>query len=166
MWHVPKDSLDSALTESLPIIDEIKKSLPIYHSRAMQSEFIHKFGCVTQGVQPAVLHYFYKDLTGDCSSSESLSQEELDERVKQAIEMEDPDVVIHLRRLNSGSKTHYGTFWDDLEEDVGMAVDDRRHSDVIHIAKTISIRDFRVQVASRCREGTAVPSVECVQLQF
>lgn len=90
--------------------------------------------------------------------------------MKQAIEMEDPDVVIHLRQLNSGSKTHYGTFWDEckkyLEEDVGIAVDDRRHSDVIHIAKAISIRDFSVQVASRCRESTAVPSVEFVQLQF
>lgn len=72
--------------------------------------------------------------------------------------------------MNSVSKTHYGTFWDEckkfLEEDVGIAVDDRRHSDDIHIAKAISIRDFPDQVASRCPESTAVPSVEWVPLQF
>jgi len=96
VWHVPEDSLDSALTESLPIIDEIRKSLPIYHSCAMLSEFINKFGRVTPRVQPAVLRYFYRDLTGDCSSNESLSQEELDERMKQAIEMKDPHLVIDL----------------------------------------------------------------------
>jgi hypothetical protein len=95
--------------------------------------------------------------------SESLDQEEIDERVKQAIEMEDPDVVIDLRRLNSGSKTRYDTFWDEckkfLEEEVGTAVDDRRHSDVTHIAKAISIRDFRDQVASRCLEGILLSQV-------
>ena len=136
----------------------------------MRSEFMQKFGRVTPAVQPVVLCYFYKDLTGDCSGSESLHQEEVDERVKQAIEMEDPNVVIDLRQLNSCSKTRYDTFWDEckkfLKEEVGTAVDDRRHSDVTHIANTISIRDFCDWVASRCPEGIAVPSVEWVRLQF
>ena len=81
--------------------------------------------------------------------------------------MEDPNVVIDLRQLNSCSKTRYDTFWDEckkfLKEEVGTAVDDRRHSDVTHIANTISISDW---VASRCPEGIAVPSVEWVWLQF
>ena len=34
-----------------------------------------------------------------------------------------------------------------LEEDVGTAVDDWRHSKVVHLAKAISVRDLREQVS-------------------
>ncbi len=78
IWREPDSSLDEALTSSQIVIEEIKQSLPVYHTRAMQSEFIQKFGRITNPVQPAVLRYFYKDLTGDSSSSETLSQDEVD----------------------------------------------------------------------------------------
>lgn len=61
--------------------------IPVYHTRAMIQEFIQKLGCVTHAVKPAGLRYFYKDLTGYCSSSDT---SDLDERLKQAIEMENP----------------------------------------------------------------------------
>ena len=170
VWHVPDSCLDQALANSQSIIEDIKKSLPTYHTRAMRSEFIQKFGRITSAVKPAVLRYFYKDLTGDSSSSETLSQEQVDERVTQAIEMEDPDIILDLRKLNSGRKSQYDTFWEEctkfLQEEVGTAVDDRRHSDITHIATAISVRDFRDQVASKCPEGTCIPSVEWVRLQF
>ena len=79
VWHVPEDSLDAALIKSLQIINDMQKLMLIYHSRAMRSEFMRKFGRVTPAVQPAVLRYFYKDLTEDCSGSESFDQEEIDE---------------------------------------------------------------------------------------
>lgn len=89
IWHVPDSSLDVALSNSQGVIEAIKQSLPVYHTRAMRSEFIQKFGRITNTVKPAVLRYFYKDLTGDCSSGgETLSQDEVDNRVKQAIEMD------------------------------------------------------------------------------
>ena len=34
-----------------------------------------------------------------------------------------------------------------LEEDVGTAIDDRRHSEVVHLAKPISVRELREQVS-------------------
>ena len=118
----------------------------------------------------SLLRYFYKDLTGDCSSTDTLSQEEGDQTVFQAIEMEAPDIVLDLRNLNSGRKSQYDTFWEEcvkfLQEDVGTAVDDRRHSDVTHTATTISVRDFLDQVAPRCPEGTSIPSLEWFRLQF
>ena len=33
-----------------------------------------------------------------------------------------------------------------LEEEVGTAVDDRGHTDVVHLAKAVSVRDLREQV--------------------
>jgi hypothetical protein len=170
IWHVPDSSLEVALTNSQRVIEEIKQSLPVYHTRAMHSEFIQKFGRITGAVKPAVLRYFYKDLTGDCSRGETLSQDALDKRVKQAIEMEDPAIVMDLRHLNTGKESQYDTFWDEcskfLQEVVGTAVDDRRHTDVTHIATAISVRDFRDQVALRCPDGTCIPSIEWIRLQF
>ena len=170
VWHVPDNCLDQALKNSQVVIEEIKKHIPVYHTRMMIQEFIQKFGRVTHTVKPAVLRYFYKDLTGDCSSSDTTDQAEIDERVKQAIEMEDPSIVMDLRHNNSGMKSQYDVFWDEcsklLEESVGTAVDDRRHTNITHIASAISIRDFRDQVAARCPADTKIPSVEWIRLQF
>ena len=61
-------------------------------------------------------------------------------------------------------------FWEAAErfirEDVGAAVDDRRHTTVTHLAKAISIRDFREQVKARVPDGTPIPSDEWLRLQF
>ncbi len=55
VWHVPDSCLDQALANSQSIIEDIKKDLPTYHTRAMRSEFIQKFGRITSAVKPAVL---------------------------------------------------------------------------------------------------------------
>ena len=78
--------------------------------------------------------------------------------------MEDPHIVMDLRHLNFGTKAQYDGFWDKcskfLEESVGTAVSDRRHTTITHIASAISIRDFRDQVAVRCPADTKIPSNE------
>ena len=98
----------------------------------------------------AVLRHMYKDLVGDSSAAATTSQEEVDERVAAFFEVEEPDLVFDLREAYSGNSSKFDLFWrkaeEFLEEDVGTAVDDRRHSQVIHLAKAISVRDFREQV--------------------
>ena len=135
----------------------------------MRKEFINKFG-VSSTVKPAVLRYIYHDMTGDSSSSDTSSQEEIDFRVKQAIEMEDPEIVTDLRQLNSGAKEKYDVFWSDcgtfLEEEVWPAIDERRHGTITHIATAISFRDLYDQVAAKCPENTPIPSIEWLRLQF
>ena len=91
----------------------------------------------------------------------------------QIIDMEpsNPNIVFDLRSLNSSSdRKKYDVFWEHcskyLNESVGAAVDDRRHSDVAHLAQAISIRDLRDEVQKQCPEGTAIPSLECIRLQF
>jgi len=108
--------------------------------------------------------------TGYRSSSDTTDQAKIDERVKQAIEMEDPHIVMDLRHLNSGMKAQYDEFWDEcskfLEESVSTAMDDRHHTTITHIASAISIRDFRDQVTARCPVDTKIPGVEWIRLQF
>lgn len=61
-------------------------------------------------------------------------------------------------------------FWDEavkyIDEDIGIAVDDRRHTTVTHLPKAISIRDFQDQVEARLPESALFPSEEWLRLQF
>lgn len=69
-------------------------------------------------------------------------------------------MILDLRALNSGQKTKYDTFWDEvqkfLQEDVGLAAEERRHSEITHLARAISVRDLIEQVFARCPPGTCI----------
>ena len=47
------------------------------------------------------------------------------------------------------TQTKFNVFWDEaqkfINEDLGVAVDDRRHGEITHLARAISIRDLREQ---------------------
>ena len=74
--------------------------------------------------------------------------------------MEDPDVILDLRALNGGQKTKYNTFWDEVQkfpqEGVGLAAEERRHSEVTHLARAISVRDLLEQVSAHCPPGMCI----------
>ena len=80
--------------------------------------------------------------------------------VRQIIEIEDPDVVFDLRALNGKDRSQYDDFWNEcqkfLQEDISVAVDERRHGQICHLSRAISIRDFVEQVKQRCPEGTLI----------
>ena len=87
------------------------------------------------------------------------------------MKQEDPNTVVDLREVkNKESITKFEHFWSEpekyLNEDLGVAVDDRRHGEVTHPVKAISIRDLKEQVSSRCPPGIPVPSEESLRLQF
>ena len=94
----------------------------------MRQALLSKFGRVTAGIKPCVLRALYRDLTIDHSSPSNVTEAEIDERMRMLLEMEDPDVVVDLRHLNSGQKSKYDVFWSEcqkfLQEDIGSAVDD------------------------------------------
>ena len=76
----------------------------------------------------------------------------------------------NLRALNSGRAAKFNSFWEQcarfLNEDVGAAVDDRRHGEITHLARVISVRDLVEQVKARCPSSIEIPSVEWTRLQF
>ena len=62
-------------------------------------------------------------------------------------EPEDPNAVINLREVKSNDiRTNLNVFWDEarkfINEDLGVAIDHRRHGVVTHLAKAISISDL------------------------
>lgn len=75
-----------------------------------------------------------------------------------------------VRRNYAGKGSRFDVFWSKakefLEEDVGTTVDDRRHSQVVHLAKAILVRDVKEQVKSRCPADMPIPSEAYICLQF
>ena len=170
IWHSTASSIDEALMTAQPIIENLKKSIPQFHTRAMRRAAYEKFGLVMPSTRKSVLRHLYKSLVGDSSASTNLSEAEIDTRVATLFELEEPGLVYDLRDHYSGRQSKFEVFWQKakefLEEDIGTAVDDRRHSMVIHVAKAISVRDLREKVTERCPEDTPIPSDEWIRLQF
>ena len=54
----------------------------------MRQTMAEKFGRISPGIKPAVLRYFYKELTGDNSASTTTQESKIDERARQLIDME------------------------------------------------------------------------------
>ena len=83
---------------------------------------------------------------GDASAASQLSEQEVNERVQLYVDIEDPYIVLDLQSLNSGQKSKYDAFWDEvqkfLQEGVGLAVEERRHSQVTHLARVIIVTDL------------------------
>ena len=91
--------MEETFQDSVKVIKKIKPLLPQYHTRAM----FEKFGRVYHCVKLAVLHFFYRDLTGDASLSRTTPESIIDERVYEIINMEpeDPNTLVDLREVKS-----------------------------------------------------------------
>ena len=124
----------------------------------MKKSLFTKFSRISSNAKPHQLRYFYQELTGDCSAPSTISQAKIDDRVRSLIEMEDPHIVADLRSLNSSTeRAKFDRFWDEcqavLNEEVGIAVYDRRHTKITHLA---TARDF----FRRLPEDAPVPRQE------
>ena len=107
---------------------------------------------------------------GDASAASSLSEAEVDKRVQVYADMEDPDIVVDLHELHKGKISKFDIFRNEcaknLQKEVVLAVDERRHSQVTHTACALSVRDLREQVAAKCPTDTPIPFRSWMSLQF
>ena len=112
--------------------------------------------------------YTFHYLTGDASAPSTTHEAEIDKRVAEYLEMEDPDIVIDLREHNHSTSDKFKLFWEQCKaylQEV-TAVHERRHDQVTYLAAAISVRDLIEQVKKRCPEGTPIPSEQWTRLQF
>ena len=155
LWRVPSQD-ESSYSKWMSEIDHVKLLLPSYKTRAMRKTAFRKFGRITPGMSPANFHYMYKELKGDYSTSCNLDQSEIEKRVKLAIDMEDPDVNVDLRHLNSGHKCLYDPFWlacsKFFQENIGQPVHNRRHQQVTHLATAMSVPDLFPRWQRACQK--------------
>lgn len=110
VWHCTAENIDQALSTSQPIIEQIKRDIPEFHTRAVRREAFQLFGLTTHTTKKALLHHIYKVLVGDSSSSANLLQSEIDERVQVMFDLEVPSLIYDLRN-HYGQKTKFDEFW-------------------------------------------------------
>ena len=134
----------------------------------MKQEFYNLYGRITPKSKSYILRSIYHTLTGDQSASRTTSEQEIDQRISEALAMEDPDVIIDLRELNSNGKDRFSVFWEKCSQYLSMctSVHDRRHGSVTFMAKAVSVRDLIQEVTKLCPEDTPIPSQAWVQLNF
>ncbi len=66
------------------------------------------------------------------------------------MEPEDSRTITDLSEVTTQHKTKFDVFWSEcskfLSKNICLAVDDRRHDSVAHLAKAISVQDLLEQV--------------------
>ncbi|GET50236.1 uncharacterized protein LOC111111168 isoform X2 [Rhizophagus irregularis DAOM 181602=DAOM 197198] len=112
-------------------------------------------------------------LTGDITAAENAIEAKVDERVRLALELGDPEITIDLREHNDGQPGKYNDFWKITAQflagkaaDIVTAVDERRHDTVVHLATAISVNDLLHQIKHECSPEILIPSAQWLRLQF
>ncbi|GBB92621.1 hypothetical protein RclHR1_20330002 [Rhizophagus clarus] len=106
-------------------------------------------------------------LTDDISAANTTNDAKVDERVKLALELGNPEITIDLREHGSGRSRKYDTFWKIAAQflagkvaDAVTAVDERKHDTVMHLATAISVNDLLHQIKRKCPPETLIPSAQ------
>lgn len=58
-------------------------------------------------IKPAYLREMYRELTGDSLATSSEIESQVNERIRQSLELEDPDLVVDLREHIKGNSSQY-----------------------------------------------------------
>ena len=148
---------DDKLTMAVRMLKTVEEHIPKYKTREMRRVFQNqKNNLHSVNIPKHILRYMYSTLIGD-NSAEATSHQ-IDERIRLAIETEDPELVTDLRRLNKGRPGDAFTiFFRELEAILEqLTADDRRHG-VAHMSEFFSVRDLIEKVKARIPEGSPIP---------
>lgn len=114
-------------------------------------------------------------MTGDVSAPINYNEQEIDERLIQAIDDEVETLIWDLR-VNNGRPETFLPFLEHCQQYltscVETAVSDRRHDDVYHgevvthMATALNARDFYDQVVKACPQDIAIPSMQWLRWRF
>ncbi len=111
LWKAPEYISEEACSiENLRVVEAIKAEIPVFHSRMMRREFFDMYGRISPHSRPYVLRSIYHALTNDLSASRTTTEKEVDERIAEALMMEDPDIIIDLRETNLNGSDRYSVF--------------------------------------------------------
>ena len=134
IWKVCcSEAEDERMKKNISVRDGLKMTFPTYSTRAMRQEFVQCFGRFTHD-KPALLREMYRRLTGDSSSSANATEAEVNERVSQLLDLEDPNLIWDLRVNNQGRLEKYEAFLEKckkyIDNHVETALDDCRYDTV------------------------------------
>ena len=170
LWRVSSETDSSNLIEeNYQVINQVKSNINVYHSRAMRNAFKAICGQVSN-MKPAFARELYRKFVGDASAPETHSEALVDKRVQAFLDCEDDEIIWDLRHNNAGRREKYTVFFENCEKYINsqaeVAVDERRHDSIVHMATSMSAPVLLREVTSMCPPDTPVPSVKWLLLQF
>ena len=169
LWQIPSEVSCRSETSNARVISRLNEHMDMYATRAMKKSFIDKYSQRVK-IPKMVLRNIFHELSGDISSSETVEQSVIDERVTEfMLTADDPSILLDLRALNGRpGSTKFDAFWDEVNKFVleNAAVQERRHGDCLYLPVAMSVDDLRNMVVGRLPEGIPIPSAEWIRLQF
>jgi hypothetical protein len=150
-WKVP-DEID--LTHNQHIIAQLNNSQKLYFTREVRKEFFDKYTHLASLKSKSVLRNIFRSLVNDESAPSSHVEAEVDGRLaKFLLDMNDPDIVLDLRKLNGKpSLSKFDAFWLELHsylEEIGLAVQERRHGDSMYMPVAMSVNHLREIISQK-----------------
>jgi len=111
IWKID-DQADEVtmLQENQRIVSELQADAPRFHTRAMRINYTRTCDLLLPKAKPSALQTIYRILTGDVSAAENLNEAKVDERIKLALELKDPEITIDLHEHNYGRPGKYDAF--------------------------------------------------------
>ncbi len=152
-WKVPHNIDHTTISQ---IIAKLNSTQSVYATRAMRKDFLDKYNRLAK-TPKGVPRSMYKTFMEDSSASNRAAEKEVDDRVAAALlDLDDPQIIIDLRELNGNPKSMtFDIFWEELSqylEETTVAVDERWHSDVMHMPLAISVRHLRDIIVERLQD--------------
>ena len=171
-WKIP-DEIDHTLNHQA--IAHLNNSQKLYYRRDFLDTYTRLASRISRKSK-AVLRNMFCSLVHNESSPSSAAEAAIDERVAMCmLDMGDPDIILDMRKLNGKSgSSGFDVFWHELStylEEVGSAVQERRHGETMYMPVAISVSHLRETISSRLKQklpndDVPIPSVEWMRLQF
>jgi hypothetical protein len=112
-------------------------------------------------------------LTGDISAAENTIEAKVDECIRLALELGNPDITIDLQEHKDKKSSKFDIFWKVAAQflagkaaDAVTAVDERRYDTIVHFAIAILVNDLLHQIEHKYPPEILIPSVQWLRLQF
>ncbi len=77
----------------------------------MRINYLHTCNLLLPKAKPSSLRAIYQMLMGDTSAAETTNEAKIDERVRNALDLNDSEITIDLRKHNNGKSSKYDVFW-------------------------------------------------------
>lgn len=141
LWKSPETT---TIKDQTDVITTVKERVPVYHSRLVRREF--RRAAEKLNIEAKYSRYLYRLATSDATAPLTSAEKEVDSRIIRFVELGDEEIVLDLRKITHEGKTIYDEFFDTarrfIDTAVGEAVDERRHSSLVHLAKAMSAADL------------------------
>ena len=62
------------------------------------------------------MQVLYQDLTGDVSTPDNEINKKTHERIKLMLDIQDPDIIIDLRKIIGEKGTNFDVFWNEMHD--------------------------------------------------